>query len=192
MVNQVVRTYTDLGLLEKEYQEHEGAEDANTLYVQHTYDTTVASGAYTKGPRPTQVRYPNGRLPHLTYGSRGSMGDALGRLDALRDDDAGSPGDTLASYSYLGLGTVVIEDYQQPEVRLEYYSSGSYGGFDRFGRVVDHTWYDYGASANRDRFTYGYDRAGNRLYRENTSVSGRMITIPMMMSTGSAITTAAI
>ena len=67
----------------------------------------------------------------------------------------------------------MIEDYQQPEVRLEYYSSGSYGGFDRFGRVVDQLWYDYGASANRDRFTHGYDRASNRLYRENTSVSGQ-------------------
>jgi hypothetical protein len=29
---------------------------------------------------------------------------------------------------------------------------------DRFGRVIDHKWYDYGASADRDRFGYGYDR----------------------------------
>ena len=41
-----------------------------------------------------------------------------------------------------------------------------------FGRVVDQLWYDYGASANRDQFTYGYDRASNRLYRENTGTSG--------------------
>jgi hypothetical protein len=39
--------------------------------------------------------------------------------------------------------------------------------------VVDHLWYDYGASADRDRFTYGYDRASSRLYRENTVASGK-------------------
>ena len=87
------------------------------------------------------------------------MADNLNRLDAIKDDSGGSPGDTLASYTYLGLGTIVIEDYEQPEVRLEYYSGGSYGGFDRFGRVVDQKWYDYGASSDRDRYTYGYDRA---------------------------------
>ena len=33
VVNEVVYQYHDLGMLEKEYQEHEGAKDANTLYV---------------------------------------------------------------------------------------------------------------------------------------------------------------
>ena len=60
-------------------------------------------------------------------------------------------------------------------MRLNYDSgtAGTYAGFDRFGRVVDQLWYDYGASADRDRFTYGYDRASNRLYRENTVASGK-------------------
>jgi hypothetical protein len=40
------------------------------------YDTTVASGEYTKGLRPTTVRYPNNRLVHLTYGTTGANGDA--------------------------------------------------------------------------------------------------------------------
>jgi len=39
--------------------------------------------------------------------------------------------------------------------------------------VVDQLWYDYGASTNRDQFTYGYDRASNRLYRENTVASAK-------------------
>jgi hypothetical protein len=69
----------------------------------------------------------------------------------------------------------VVEDYAQPDVKLNYDSgtAGTYAGFDRFGRVVDHLWYDYGASADRDRFTYGYDRASSRLYRENTVASGK-------------------
>jgi hypothetical protein len=39
--------------------------------------------------------------------------------------------------------------------------------------MVDQKWYDYGASAVRDQYTYGYDRASNRLYRENTVSSGK-------------------
>ena len=57
-------------------QEHEGTKDASTLYVDYNYDTTAASGEYTKGLRPTSVRYPNARLVHFTYGSNGGTGDA--------------------------------------------------------------------------------------------------------------------
>jgi hypothetical protein len=49
-------------------------------------------------------------------------------------------------------------------------SLGDYAGFDR---VVDHLWYAYAVSADRDRYTYGYDRASNRLYRENTLTTGQ-------------------
>ena len=94
-------------------------------------------------------------------------------MDAIKDDSGGSPGTTLSAYTYLGGGRIVVEDYQQPDVKLNYDSgtAGTYDGLDRFGRVVEHLWYDYGASANRDQFTYGYDRASNRLYRENTVAS---------------------
>ena len=34
VVNEIVRTYNDLGMLYQEYQEHEGAKDGSTLYVQ--------------------------------------------------------------------------------------------------------------------------------------------------------------
>ena len=125
VVNEVVYEYNDLGMLTKEYQEHEGAKDASTLYVQYNFDTTASGGKYTKGLRPSSVRYPNGRLVHFTYGSADSMADALNRLDAIKDDSGGSPGSTLASYSYLGLGTIVIEDYEQPDVRLEYFFSSA-------------------------------------------------------------------
>jgi RHS repeat-associated protein len=167
--------YNDLGMPTKEYQEHEGAKDASTLYVGYNYDTTVASGEYTKGLRPTSVRYPNARLVHLTYGTTGANGDALGRVESIKDDSGGSPGTSFSDYSYLGSGTIVVEDYAQPDVKLNYDSgtAGTYAGFDRFGRVVDQLWYDYGASADRDRFTYGYDRASSRLYRENTVASAK-------------------
>ena len=173
VVNEVAFEYNDLGALDKEYQEHEGAKDANTLYVQYQADSTASGGEYTKGLRPTSVRYPNARLVHRTYGSAGSDADYLNRLDAIQADSGGSPGDVLAAYTYLGPGTIVVEDYQQPDVKLDYYTAGTYGGFDRFGRVVDQKWYDYGASAERDRYTYGYDRASNRTYRENATAGGK-------------------
>ena len=66
--------------------------DASTLYVGYNYDTTAASGEYTKGLRPTSVRYPNARLVHLTYGSSGGTGDATARVEAIKDDSGGSPG----------------------------------------------------------------------------------------------------
>jgi hypothetical protein len=34
--------------------------------------------------------------------------------------------------------------------------------------VKDNRWYNYGTSSDTDRIKYGYDRNGNRTYRENT------------------------
>jgi YD repeat-containing protein len=174
VLNELVFEYNDLGMPVREYQEHQGAKHGNTLYVQYDYDTAASDGIFTHGLRPTSLRYPNGRRIDLDYGPGGGMADALGRVAAIRDDDAGTPGDTLAEYAYLGIGRIVQEGYPEPEVRLDYDSGtpGEYVGFDRFGRVLDHRWYDYGASADRDRYTYGYDRASNRLYRENTLTAG--------------------
>jgi hypothetical protein len=167
--NEVVREYSDAALLIKEYQEHEGAKDANTLYVQYNHDETTSGGIFTKGLRLKSVRYPNARLVHFTYGNSGSMADNLARLEAIKDDSSGSPGATLASCTYLGLGMIVVEDYEEPDVKLDYFggTSGTYAGLDPFDRIIDHRWYDYGASQDRDRYKYGHDRASNRTYREN-------------------------
>jgi len=112
---------------------------------------------------------------HWTYGTSGGTGDVLNRVEAINDDSSGSPGSAFSEYTYLGSAWIVVEDYVQPDVRLTLDSgtAGEYAGLDRFGRVVDHLWYDYGASTDRDRFTYGYDRASSRLYRENTVASGK-------------------
>ena len=174
-VNEIVFEYDDSALLVKEYQEHCGAKDSNTPYIQYNRDTNATSGLFTKGLRCTSLRYPNGRLIHYTYGSSGSTADAMGRISAIKDDDSGSPGASLADYEYLGRQTIVCEDYPEPSVRLDYDfgTPGEYSGFDRFGRIIDQRWYDYGAGEVRDQYRYGYDRASNRLYRENTVASSK-------------------
>ena len=70
VVNEVVLEYNDLGMLVKEYQEHEGAKDGNTLYVQYNFDDDgqrreVHQGpAAVVGPLP---QWPPGAL-HLRLG----------------------------------------------------------------------------------------------------------------------------
>ena len=97
------------------------------------------------------------------------------RTGSLIDDDVSST--HLDDYSYLCSQTLVIADYTEPDVKWTLADlTGSddpdtgdiYTGFDRFGRVKDNRWYDYGSSVDVDRIKYGYDRAGNRTWRENT------------------------
>ena len=55
--------------------------------------------------------------------------------------------------------------------------NGLYDHIDRFGRTVDHLWYDYGASADAVRIKHGYDRAGNRLWREDSVAAANSVHI---------------
>ena len=55
VVNEIVFEYDDMGLVSKEYQEHEGAKDANTLYVGYNRDTEFRG-------HHTQLLDDNGRM----------------------------------------------------------------------------------------------------------------------------------
>src|SRR5262249_9477384 len=96
--------------------------------------------------------------------------NSISRLSSLSDS-----GGTLEAYSYLGLAMVVKRAHSQPGVDLTYIkqtgegngdAGDQYTGLDRFGRVVDQRRLD-GSGTATDRFKYGYDRDGNRLYRDN-------------------------
>ena len=142
-LNQVELQYNGLGMLAKDSQEHEEAKDGDTLYVEYDYDETASGGAFARALRPEWVRYPNGRKVFFDYGAGDepvNVSHFLNRLLRIRDDDNGSAGGTLAEYSYLGLGAIVIEDFQQPDVKLDYQTSGSYAGLDAFGRVAAQLW----------------------------------------------------
>lgn len=157
VVNQVKREYNGLGLLTAEYQTLSGAVNtASTPKVGYGYDLA-------KGGRLTSVTYPNGRVIGYSYGT--GVNDAIGRLSSIVDGST-----TLESYSYLGLGTVVERNHPQNGVNLTYVGTANgpagdiYVGLDRFGRVVDQRWVK--GTTDLERLGYGYDRDGNRLWKE--------------------------
>ena len=163
-VNKVPFTYDEFGQLVTEYQEHGGAVNTSTsLKVQYAYEDGTDNNV-----RLTKMTYPDGRELNYGYGSSGSTDDALSRVASLIDDDGSSH---LVDYTYLGRNTFVKTDCPEPDLRYDLArgtGDDPYDGFDRFGHIVDSRWYDYDSSADVDRIKYGYDRAGNRTYREQT------------------------
>ena len=171
VVNEVQFAYSNFAQVTHDYQAHAGTVNTSTTpKVQYGYANGSANTV-----RPTTLTYPDGRVLTYSYGSANSTPDALSRIAGIVDDDGGST--HLANYSYLGLGTFVEVDYTEPDVEYTLVGTAGgndpdtgdiYRGFDRFGRVKDSYWYNYGSSTDVDRIKYGYDRNGNRLYRENT------------------------
>ena len=169
-VNETQFAYNDFGQLITDYQSHSGAVNTSiTPKVQYGFangsDNTI---------RFTTLTYPDGRVLTYNYGASDEIDDALSRVAALVDDDMSST--HLADYSYLGLRNFVEVDYTEPDVEYTLIGTAGgndpdtgdiYRGLDRFGRVKDSYWYDYGSSMDVDRIQYGYDRAGNRTYRDN-------------------------
>ena len=70
---------------------------------------------------------------------------------------------------------MIQSDSTQPDVKYTLIGTAGgdpdtgdiYRGLDRFGRIKDSDWYNYGTSADADRIKYGYDRSGSRIWREN-------------------------
>ncbi len=156
------------GNIVNQVQRHPGAVTVNsTPKVQYTY-SEMSGGA--NHSRLTGIVYPAGMT--LSYNYASGLDDAISHLSSLSDTSG-----TLESYSYPGLGTVVIRSHSQPGVDLTFVkqsgeSNGDagdqYTGLDRFGRVVDQRWRAAGlVPMDLDRFQYAYDRDGNRLWRDN-------------------------
>ena len=173
IVNEVQFAYDDFGQLVTEYQEHGGAVNTSTsLKVGYSY-ADGSSGTI----RMTKMTYPDGRELNYDYGSSGSTDDALSRVASLIDNDGATH---LVDYSYLGAGAFTETDYADIDVKHTLVGTAGgndpdtgdiYRGLDRFGRVKDCHWYDYGSSADVLRIKHGYDRVSNRLYREEADTS---------------------
>jgi RHS repeat-associated protein len=77
-------------------------------------------------------------------------------------------GTILSEYNYTGGGRPAIVDLPEPNVKLDHFqgTSGTYAGWDRFGRTRQQYWTGYSGTANVDRIYYDYDDASNRLYSD--------------------------
>jgi RHS repeat-associated protein len=175
VLNQVERLINGLGQLVTEYQSHYGpVVPGSTPSVQYTW-SEMAGGA--NHSRLVSMTYPTGRILHYVYNS--GLDDAISRLSFLADDDgAGGIGTHLEEYSYLGLSTAVQWVVPEPKLIMTWVrqpgdpsanpdGGDQYTGLDRFGRVIDQFWIARLSGAAIDRFQYGYDRDGNRLYEAN-------------------------
>jgi RHS repeat-associated protein len=167
VINECLFLYNDFAQLVSDYQSHSGSVSTGST---PSVDYGFANGS-ENAIRPTNLTYPNGRVITYDYNTAGSISDSLSRADAIKDGST-----ALAQYSYLGRSTFVITDYTEPSIEwtiadlsgtIDPDTGDIYSGFDRFGRVKDNRWYDYGSAVDVDRIKYGYDPAGNRIYHQN-------------------------
>ncbi|MBX3436148.1 MAG: RHS repeat-associated core domain-containing protein, partial [Planctomycetaceae bacterium] len=165
--NQVVYTYNHLSQITQSEQSHQGAVSSSPS-VQYAYATSASGGVFNNDIRPITTTYPSGRVLFYGYSTLDGLEDRLSIPRVLRETDVN--GAILVDYPHLGSGRTVITDYQQPDLKLDHYggTSGTYAGLDRFGRTIDHRWYDYtSGTVDRARYYYGYDYASNRTWKED-------------------------
>ncbi len=183
-VNEVQYDYDDWGMLATEWQEHGGAVNDDTEggtdspCVKYFFDTAVTSNVLDNGLRPTRIDYPNTRRVNYTYGTSGSIAQALSRVDSIHDNvnqDA-TLDDPHTTYRYLGAATIVgvqhplAEDGNDTDIGLELtydVDESLYAGLDRFGRITKMLWQTMEVTpVELDVFGYAYDAGGSRTYRE--------------------------
>jgi RHS repeat-associated protein len=166
VLNQVQFTFNSFGQLTFDAQSHGGNVTMSTPGVGYAYDT---GGSSSNEIRLNQLTYPNGRTISYSFGTTGGMSDYLNRVDAINDTSSGTT--TLASYTYLGAGTVIRITHPEPNVWLGLWggTSGTFSGLDQFNRVIDQRWQNNitGTPTDIDRYQYGYDQNSNRLYKAN-------------------------
>jgi RHS repeat-associated protein len=142
--------------------------DPATVEYDYVDGATDGVAAYL---RLGDVIYPNGR--QIDYNYAGVVDSVMSQLSSISEHEGGQ---TDAAFTYLGLDTVVTEDYPEAGVELNYDTGGTnvYAGFDRFGRVVDQLLAaDSGTSEfnPQENCAYTYDADGNVLTETNANDS---------------------
>jgi RHS repeat-associated protein len=169
IVNEVVREFNGFGQLIREYQSTNGPVTVDTLAVEYAFDVSSPSPSGTGGySRLSKITYPSGY--ELDYNYATGLGDNVSRLSSISDH----VGD-VEKYRYMGLSTVIERGRGSllrwtliPQLGAGSSDAGDeVQGLDRFGRVVKMEWYSSDDDIDLAAFAYGYDKAGNRLYRED-------------------------
>ncbi|MBA3684524.1 MAG: RHS repeat-associated core domain-containing protein [Planctomycetes bacterium] len=165
VVNDVKITYDGWGNANKTQQNNVGLVATGSPAVQFAY-ADGAVGGLAKYVRPSTITYPNGRIIYDLYPAAGSIGDRLDRIESVAENSTGTIID--ARYAYAGAASIVRIEHPAVTggLTLDYGAAGTYGGFDRFGRIVDQRWRNAAATSDHDRVQYGYDRAGRKLWAD--------------------------
>jgi len=132
------------------------------MYVGYTYDVTKSGDFFTKRLRPTSLRYPSATMINFTYGTAGSVDDLLNRFKTVQNGST-----NIVDYTDMGIATPAIVKYPVPNLTSDYTGTGA---LDRFGRITDHAWKNASGTAVV-QVKHGYDRVGNRLYREDVAAT---------------------
>jgi RHS repeat-associated protein len=171
VVNEAQMVYDDFQQILIDFQSHDGAVDPEST---PTVDYTYADGS-NNTIRLTGLTYPNGRVLNYGYGATNSIDDLFDRVANI--DDGATP---IVAYTKLGIDRTVLVQYPEPSIAMTYIKlageangdgGDQYTGLDRFNRIDDIRWIN-NSNADINRYKYGFDRAGNRLWRQNVIVSG--------------------
>src|SRR5205823_4770809 len=99
--------------------------------------------------------------------------DAASRAASIIDNDGTTH---LGDYMYLGAGGIVVVAMPEPRIQCSLIGTAGgddpdtgdiYRGLDRFGRVKDLLWCNSAGTTNLEEIKHGYDKAGNRLWRQD-------------------------
>lgn len=199
-VNGVKLTYTSLWQVNKVFQDYDSAvtlsggnPSGNTRVLTYSYSTSVPSGGSSASnySRVTNMQLPYTSNQQFIYGSSASLDDRVHRVESLKVQRGSGAAAEFVSYDYVGLDMAALVNY--PLVGLPSTTgrplsldrtvahngarvSGEYPGWDRFGRVILHSWVDADLTTHATNNTlpnkpplfqesYSYDAAGNKLTR---------------------------
>ena len=163
VLNEVAWAYNDFNQPVTEYQEHSGAVDPeSSASVGYSYEDASDD---SNTIRPTGLTYPSSTA--ITTGYVSDMANALSRPDQISDGSG-----TIASWAYLGLGTVVMQNYDAADDSYLTMQNGStgdagdkYTGLNRFGWLVETIWKH--SSDDLVHSSYGRNRVGGVVWRRD-------------------------
>ncbi|HLA84487.1 MAG TPA: RHS repeat-associated core domain-containing protein [Thermoguttaceae bacterium] len=178
--NQVQYAYDDLGRKSIIYQEHNGeVNDASeggtdSLSTRFIHDDSATGNVFINGGRLATVAYPDGSGVAHAYTT--GVSDLLNRTKYLEDDSS----EEIVGYYHNGVARPVrVKMLNMAPLMLDYYqgASGTYAGFDRFGRVKDQKWVNWSPEPDAAlvQIGHGYDLAGNRIWREDVKAAAASV-----------------
>jgi RHS repeat-associated protein len=175
VVDEVKFTYEDWGQIQKFEQDHN-----STVGASGSVDDYEVSYSYAKATlgrntiRRSDMTMPNGDTVEFIYTPTSAITDYY-HEEASRVSEIELNNTVIASYFFLGQGTVVGTYYQESDVFSYQFTPGSpgtYGALDRFNRRIDDLWTkDLGTDVNFYDVDIAFDRNSNITRTEDNVLS---------------------